>query len=240
MPVIACNCRVCQSDDAKDNRLRASVLIETQGKNFVIDTGPDFRQQMLREKVRRLDAILFTHQHKDHIAGLDDVRAFNFQTKKAVEIYAEQRVIDSLKLEFAYAFEQAPYPGTPEFNIHKISTRQFTVEGTPIQPLRLYHYKLPVLGFRIGDFSYMTDVSAIPDQAIEQARGSRVVVLDALRHKPHISHFNLEQAIAAAEKIGAPETYFTHISHAMGRHARINPQLPKGMALGYDGQKISI
>lgn len=240
VPVIACDCAICQSIDSRDKRLRSSVMIEINDKVLVIDTGPDFRQQMLRAKVHRLDAVLFTHEHKDHIAGLDDIRSFNWLYKKPMDIYAEQRVIKALQLEYSYVFAEYKYPGIPEMNIHKIDEKTFFIEDIEIIPIRALHYKLPVLGFRIGDFAYITDANSIPEAEFEKLKGLKVFVLNALRKKEHLSHFNLDQAVEIAKKVNAEQSYFTHISHLMGFHEQINAELPKSMQLACDELTIII
>ena len=240
MPVIACSCAVCKSLDFRDKRLRASVHVKVGEKSVVIDTGPDFRQQMLREKVNSLDAVLFTHEHKDHTAGLDDVRAFNFRQQKDMPIYARKNVINQLKREFSYAFGKVTYPGVPRLDVHELNGESFNIEGIEILPIEVLHYKLPVLGFRIGDFTYITDANYIAEEEIQKIRGSRVLVLNALQKDKHISHFNLEEAIQMAEKIGAEQTYFTHISHKMGTHKSIETELPDGVQLAHDGLSLTL
>jgi phosphoribosyl 1,2-cyclic phosphate phosphodiesterase len=241
VPVIACECEVCRSEDPKDKRLRCSVLIETEDQNLVIDTGPDFRQQMLRAKVTDLDAVLFTHEHKDHVAGLDDIRAFNFKNGgKAMSIYATENVQNALKREFAYVFADTKYPGVPEVNLHTIDNLPFDVNGLSIIPIQVMHYKMPVLGFRIGDFTYITDANYISVEEKEKVRGSKVLVLNALRKKQHISHFNLEEALDLIKELGVEKAYLTHISHLMGKHEEVSELLPENVELAYDGLEISL
>ncbi len=240
IPVIACDCQVCTSKNTKDKRLRVSVLIEVDGIRLVIDCGPDFRYQMLRAKVKHLDAILVTHEHKDHIAGLDDVRAFNYKQQQDMEVYAQKRVLDSLKREFYYAFSDFKYPGVPLINLHEIDHVPFTVAGIQVYPIQIMHYKLPILGFRIGDFTYITDAKTVSEQEKEKIKGSKILIVNALQREKHISHFTLEEAINFAQEIGAEETYFTHISHRLGRHDDINRELPEGMALAYDGLILEV
>jgi phosphoribosyl 1,2-cyclic phosphate phosphodiesterase len=235
VPVIACNCEVCTSADAKDKRLRSSVMIEIDGKVFVIDSGPDFRYQMLRAQVKRLDAIIFTHEHKDHVAGMDDIRAFNFRQQSAVDIYATEWVQQALKREFAYIFHDFKYPGIPQVNLHTITNAVFEVQGIPFIPIEALHYKLPVLGFRIGDFTYITDAKTIADEERVKIKGSKVLVINALQRDKHISHFTLDEAVAFAQEMGAGQTYFTHISHRLGRHADVSLELPPNIHLAYDG-----
>jgi len=240
IPIIACPCNVCQSTDSKDKRLRTSVLIETNGKTFVIDTGPDFRQQMLRANVKNMDAVIFTHEHKDHTAGFDDIRAFNFVNKKKMEVYASANVQEAIKKEFAYIFSDFKYPGIPEINLHLLENKPFSIEGIEIIPIEVMHYKLPVFGFRIGDFSYITDANYISDQEKEKIKNSRVLVLNALRREPHISHFTLDQAIELVNELKPEKAYFTHISHQLGLHADVEKELPENIEIAYDGLKISI
>lgn len=241
VPVIACDCEVCMSADKRDKRLRVSVLIEEAGKSLAIDAGPDFRYQMLRARVRHLDAILFTHEHKDHVAGLDDVRAFNFKQQKEIDVYAHTRVQSALKQEFHYIFSEAKYPGIPRLELHEVKADQpFTVAGIDIIPISVLHYKLPVFGYRIGDFTYITDAKTIDSGNIEKIRGSKIVVLNALQKESHISHLTYDEAINMARKIGAEETYLTHISHRLGSHEEVSKELPKGVFLAFDGLQIQI
>lgn len=240
IPVICCNCEVCHSDDPRDNRLRVSVLVETGDKTIVIDSGPDFRYQMLRAGVKDLDAIVYTHEHKDHVAGLDDIRPFNYLLQKNIDIYATERVQDALKREFSYIFAEKVYPGIPQINVHTIATEDFYIGQTALIPLQIMHYKLPILGFRINDFTYITDAKTIPQATVDKIKGTKVLVVNALQVEPHISHFTLGEAIAFAQEIGAEMTYFTHISHNMGKHADVEKELPENIRLGYDGLVINL
>ena len=240
MPLIGCQCAVCQSLDYRDKRLRVSVLIETQGKNFVIDTGPDFRQQMLRERVTRLDAVLFTHQHKDHTAGLDDVRAFNFLQRQDMPVYARSQVLDQLKAEFAYVFADKKYPGIPRIQLHEITHQPFCIEGVTFVPIDAMHHNLPVFGFRVGDFAYLTDINFVPDHEMYKLNNLAVLVIGALQIEPHISHFTLSQALDFAQKVGAKQTYFTHISHKLGSHKEVSKHLPDTVLLAQDGLRLRL
>jgi phosphoribosyl 1,2-cyclic phosphate phosphodiesterase len=239
VPVIGCECEVCRSLDYRDKRLRSSVHVQVEDQSLVIDTGPDFRQQMLREHINRLDAVLFTHSHKDHIAGLDDVRAYNYLQHVDMPVYGNADVLAQLKTEFYYAFEKNKYPGIPQLKLHEI-TEPFSIEAVKILPLPVLHYQLPVLGFRINNFSYITDANQIPESTIRLLQGTHTLVLNALQREKHISHFNLEEALAMAARIGAEQTYFIHISHKLGRHKIIERELPKSVALAYDGLSIEI
>ncbi len=240
VPVIACNCRVCTSDDVRNKRLRSSVMIEVNNKVFVIDAGPDFRYQMLREKVHQLDAILFTHEHKDHVAGLDDVRAFNFKHDREIDVYAEERVQHALKNEFSYIFSGINYPGIPRVILHPIENQLLNIQGVEVLPIRVMHFKLPVYGFRIGDFTYITDAKTISEEEKEKIKGTKILVLNALRREEHISHFTLSEAIDLAQEIGAEQTYFTHISHQLGTHEEVEAELPKGIHLAYDTLQVVV
>ncbi|WP_295772795.1 MBL fold metallo-hydrolase [uncultured Mucilaginibacter sp.] len=239
VPIIACDCEVCTSTDKHDKRLRSSIMIEAEGKVIVIDSGPDFRYQMLREGVKHLDAIVYTHEHKDHTAGLDDVRAFNFVQQAPMDIYATERVQQSLKQEFAYIFASFKYPGIPQLNLHTISDKPFNIGQVNFTPIEVMHYRLPVLGFRIDDFTYLTDAKTVTPAEVEKIRGTKILVINALQKQPHISHFTFDEAIAFAKMIGAEQTYFTHISHRLGKYADVSQELPEGIKLAYDGLKIT-
>ena len=240
VPVIGCGCETCRSVDFRDKRLRVSVHIEVSGKSFIIDAGPDFRAQVLRERILQLDALLFTHEHKDHTAGLDDIRAYNYLQQKNIPLYAEQRVLDQLQREFSYIFSGYNYPGIPRVSLHPITEAPFEAEGVPVTPIRVLHYKLPVLGFRVGDFTYITDANAIPEAELEKVKGSSVIVLNALRVEPHISHFSLPEAVAILERLKPTQAYITHISHTLGTHREVEATLPPFIRLAYDGLSFSI
>lgn len=240
VPMIACGCRVCTSTDPRDTRLRSSVMIETYGVRIVIDTGPDFRYQMLRADVRELDAILFTHPHKDHIAGLDDVRAFNLFSGKAMDIYANALTEEALRRDYYYAFTDTRYPGTPELDLHLIGDEPFLASGIPVTPINVWHMKMPVLGFRIGNFTYITDANRIDEAEREKIKGSEVLVLNALRKEKHISHFNLDEAVAIVRDLGIPRAFFTHISHQLGLHEEVSRALPSGIEIAQDGLVLTI
>jgi len=240
VPVIACGCEVCTSNDPHDNRLRSAIMIESEDKTVVIDSGPDFRYQMLREKVKKLDAIVFTHEHKDHIAGMDDIRAFNYFQNAPVDIYATERVQIALRREFAYVFAEFKYPGIPQVNMHTIDLEPFSIGSIRFIPIEVMHYKLPVLGFRINDFTYITDAKTVAQSEIEKIKGTKILVINALQTESHISHFTLDEALLFAQEVNAEKTYLTHISHRLGRYQDISAQLPEGIQLAYDGLKLEI
>jgi len=240
VPVIACECRICRSEHAEDKRLRSSILIEKDGLCIVIDTGPDFREQMLRENVKKLDAVLFTHEHRDHIAGLDDIRAFNFIAKKPVDVYGEERVFGMLQHEFPYIFSVKKYPGVPEINFHLINEEPFKIKDMLIRPIRALHYKLPVLGFRIDDFAYLTDANFISDEEKEKLKDLKVFVICALRKQRHISHYTLNGALNLIREVKPRTAYLTHISHQMGLHSEIQGDLPENVFLAHDRLKVEI
>lgn len=240
VPVIGCRCAVCSSLDYRDKRLRVSVLIEADGQNVVIDTGPDFRQQMLREGISKLDAVLLTHSHKDHIAGLDDVRAFNYLQKKDMPVYGSSHTLQQVKKEFYYAFSDEKYPGTPQIGLFEIDEKEFLVHKIKVMPLPVSHLHMPVLGFRLGNFSYITDANFISDETVKKLQGTQILVLNALQKEAHPSHFTLEQALAQAQRIQAAQTYFTHISHKMGLHQTVSRELPAGVALAYDSLSVTL
>lgn len=238
--MVACHCRVCTSADPKDKRLRSSVLLQEGDVNIVVDTTPDFRYQMLRTGTDHLDAVLITHAHKDHIAGMDDVRAFNYFQGHPIDVYATAPSAQAIRAEFHYAFQEKKYPGVPEINLRQIDLKPFQVQGWNIIPVEVMHFRLPVYGFRIGDFTYITDANYISAQEKEKIRGSRVLVLNALRREQHISHFTLQEALALADELAIPQLYMTHISHQMGRHAEVSLELPPGRALAYDGLELEL
>ncbi len=237
--MVACSCNVCTSPDKKDKRLRSSILVESETTSFVVDTTPDFRYQILRANVKKLDAVLFTHPHKDHVAGLDDVRGFNFFQKKAMEIYSNSLTEEALKREFAYAFSDKKYPGIPELNLNTINSSPFYIGDIPVVPIEVWHLKMPVLGFRFGRFTYITDANRIEESEKEKIRGSDVMVLNALRKEKHISHYTLDEAVAEVQGLGIAQSYFTHISHQLGRHQDVNAVLPAGIELAWDGMELT-
>jgi len=239
VPVITCKCEVCQSTNKKDNRTRTSLMIKSDTTTIVVDTGPDFRLQMLRENVQDLDAVLFTHGHKDHVAGLDDIRPFNYLLNKTIDVYAESIVQDILKKEFSYAFEVQQYPGAPQIKLNLIDENPFTIGDIHLIPIRVIHKTLPVLGFRVNDFTYITDANFIADEELEKIKGSNVLVLNALRRETHYSHFNLAQALEIVEKVKPERAYFTHISHHLGLYDEVKKELPENVFLAYDGLVIS-
>jgi len=239
VPVIGCACHVCTSVDKRDKRLRPSILVQSAQTTIVVDTTPDFRYQMLRLNVKKLDAVVFTHPHKDHIAGLDDVRAYNFFQKRAMDVYANSLTEEALKREFSYAFSDKKYPGVPDLNLITITPDPFIIGDIPVTPVMVWHLKMPVICFRFGKFTYITDANRIDDEEKEKIRGSETVVLNALRREKHISHFTLEEAIAEAQDIDAPATYLTHISHQLGKHADIEKELPDKIQLAYDGLQLT-
>ena len=232
--MIACDCEVCTSTDEKDTRLRPSIMVQSPTTTIVVDTTPDFRYQMLREKVNKLDAVLFTHPHKDHIAGLDDVRAFNFFYKPVMEIYCDTLTETAIRREFPYVFADEKYPGVPKLNLNMITKEPFMIGDIPIQPIMVWHLNMPVLGFRFGKFTYITDANRIEETEKEKIKGSEVLVLNALRKQHHISHFTLAEAIEVVQELQIPKAYFTHISHQLGRHEEIEAELPDGIHLAYD------
>ncbi|MDB5201895.1 MAG: fold metallo-hydrolase [Ferruginibacter sp.] len=239
VPMIACDCEVCTSTDKRDNRLRSSILVESKTTTIVVDTTPDFRYQMLRADVKKLDAVLFTHPHKDHVAGLDDVRAFNYFNEKAIAVYANELTQRSLHQEFSYIFAEHKYPGIPDIHLHTISDEPFTVGDILVTPVSVWHMRMPVLGFRFGNFTYITDANRIDEQEKAKIRGTEVLVVNALRHEPHISHFTLSEAVELSAELGIKQAYFTHISHQLGLHAGVSASLPDGCALAYDMLQIS-
>ena len=237
---MGCDCAVCVSNDPKDKRLRASAMLEQNGKTIVIDCGPDFRQQMLRNNVAQVDAVVLTHDHQDHVAGMDDLRSYIFKQGKPMPVYAEQYVIDDLKQRYAYAFQDDPYPGAPRFEMIPIEPGPLTVEGVAMQALRGMHGQLPVLGFRMGSLVYFTDINAIPTSEFAHMNDLEHLIIDALHHRKHHSHFNLEEAVDMVSRLRPANAWFTHISHQMGLHQAVNTNLDSDMALGYDGQVFDL
>lgn len=238
--MVACPCEVCTSSNPKDKRLRSSILVESAGTRIIIDSGPDFRQQLLRERVKKLDAVVFTHEHKDHIAGLDEVKAFNFLNKMRMPVYVTANVRKALHREFAYIFEELQYPGIPQVDLYDFDNDPFTIGDIELQPINVLHYKLPVKGFRIGTFAYITDANFISDEEKKKLQGLDVLVLNALRREPHVSHFTFSEAIALSQELGAGKTYFTHISHQLGLHDEVTAMLPKNIELAVDGLQLII
>lgn len=238
VPMIGCDCEVCSSANPKDNRLRSSILIESEHTTLVVDTGPDFRYQMLRINNRKLDAVLYTHPHKDHLAGLDDIRAYNFFNKKPMQIYANSLTEEALRRDFYYAFADFKYPGVPEIKLNVIDENPFSIGDIPIQPILVWHLKMPVYGYRFGRLTYITDANRIDEEELKKIEGSEVIVLNALRKQKHISHFNLEEAISLVQELKIPKAYFTHISHQLGLHDEIEAELPAGIHLAYDGLQL--
>ncbi|MGV3640524.1 MAG: MBL fold metallo-hydrolase [Adhaeribacter sp.] len=240
VPVIGCECEVCRSIDFRDKRLRVSIHLQLGDTSLIIDSGPDFRQQVLRERISKLDALLFTHEHKDHTSGMDDIRAYNFMQHADMPLYGEERVLRQIQQEFAYIFSGHNYPGIPRVTLYPITEAPFSIGQVPITPIRVMHYKLPVLGFRIQDFTYITDANYISEQEKQKMAGSRVIVLNALRKEPHISHFSLSEALALLQELQPEQAYITHISHLMGLHREVETELPDFVHLAYDGLKLQL
>ncbi len=240
VPIIGCDCPVCHSKDPRDNRLRSSALVEWQDRVFLIDAGPDFRQQMLRTSIRNIDAILLTHEHKDHVSGLDDIRALNFLHRKPIDIYAEKRVQDAIRKDFAYVFSVIQYPGIPQMNLHPVSPGFIEINGLEIIAIRALHYKLPILGFRFGDLTYISDTNYIPREEMPKIYGTRVLVINALRWEAHLSHHSIPEAIKIIQEIKPERAYLTHISHQAGKYEDLIKELPEGVEPGYDGLVINL
>ncbi len=238
VPLVGCSCYVCQSENPKDKRLRSSIMIETATTRIVVDATPDFRQQMLLHEVKKLNALVLTHPHKDHIGGIDDTRPFQYLQKSPTLVYGSAYSIEGVKREIPYAFTANPYPGVPQIELHTIDQDPFQIGDLTIQPVWVWHHKMPVQGFRIGAFTYITDANRIDPYELKKIEGSHTLVLNALRKQAHISHFTLQQAIDLSQSLKMPQTYFTHISHQLGLHSEINAELPHNIALAYDGLKL--
>ncbi len=240
VPIIGCKCDVCLSQDKKDKRLRTSALLQIDQTNIVIDVGPDFRQQMLINKIEKLDAVLITHQHNDHVIGLDDVRPFNFMQECSMPIYASTEVINDIQYRFDYAFASDKYPGAPSFETYEIHNLPFEVQGISILPVDYMHGLLPVKGFRVNDFAYITDIKSISQNESDKLRGLSNLVVSALHHTQHHSHFNLEEALDLIAQLKPKQAYLTHLSHRMGLHEDISEVLPANVGVGFDGLEILI
>lgn len=240
IPLLTCTCAVCSSIDTKDKRLRCSIFIEHKGKNILVDIGPDFRQQMLRENIQKIDAVLVTHAHHDHVAGLDEIRAYNFSMGRDIDVYANEIAEMELRKHFDYIFNDNKYPGIAGVNIIPIKKEKFIAEGIEVIPVEVLHHKLPVVAFRVGDFAYITDIKTISNEEFEKLKGVKVLILSVLRHQEHFSHFNLEDGLAFIEKLKPEKTYFIHLSHNFGKHKDIEKTLPENIYLAYDGLKILV
>jgi phosphoribosyl 1,2-cyclic phosphate phosphodiesterase len=240
VPMIGCDCPVCASADPKDNRLRSSIMVQTAQTSFVIDTTPDFRYQMLRTHTKHVDAIVFTHPHKDHIAGLDDIRALNYVMQRPMHLYANSLTEQAIRKDFYYAFAEQKYPGVPEIEMNTIDEHPFMVGEIQLLPIQVWHLKMPVYGYRFNNITYITDANKIDAAELEKIKGTKILILNALRKEPHISHFTLSEAIDVALQVQAEQVYFTHISHQLGKHGDVTKELPPHMHLAYDGLQLHL
>jgi phosphoribosyl 1,2-cyclic phosphate phosphodiesterase len=240
VPVIACNCDVCRSGDPRDRRYRTSAMLTVGNTNIVIDCGPDFRNQMLKNKIENIDAVLFTHAHRDHIAGLDDIRAFNYILNKVVNIYGTNQTLESIKTQFPYIFFSGRYFGVPQITLNIIDDKHFIINGIEFTPIRVMHQDLPITGYRVGDFTYITDANHIDVSELDKVRGSKVIVLNALRNSRHVSHFSLSEALAVLEELKPERAYLTHISHFLGKQDEVEKKLPPFVRLAYDNLVIEV
>ncbi len=240
IPIIGCTCPVCTSTDERDHRLRTSALVEVDGLNILIDAGPDLRQQLLRCGVTRLDALLMTHEHKDHTGGIDDVRPINFLMKQPLNIYGQPRVMKAIRNDYSYAFATEQYPGVPQLVLNPIQPEPFEVKGVEVIPVKVRHMTLPIFGYRIRNFAYITDASFISETEKKKLKGVKVLVINALRREQHYSHFNLEQALAIIDEIKPERAYLTHVSHRLGKYVDVSPELPQNVFLGIDNQVIEV
>jgi len=239
IPVIGCHCKICKSNNKKDKRLRSSIHIQKNNVSFIIDTGPDFRQQVLRENINQLDFVLYTHAHKDHTGGIDDIRSFNFIHKKTIPIYGNKSLINQMKNDYSYIFSKSKYPGLPKISLHSVKNN-FNKLGINIVPINVKHNKLDVLGYKIFDFTYITDANFISKKERKKIEGSKILVINCLQQKKHISHFNLSEALVLIKELKVKKAYLTHVSHNLGSHKEISKILPKNVRLAYDSLIINI
>lgn len=240
VPVIACDCEVCRSTDKLDKRLRCSAMIEIGNRKIVIDAGPDFRYQMLRAEVKDVRALLLTHEHKDHIGGLDDIRAFNWVKRGKVDVYSNRRTVEAVKRDYAYAFEEVRYPGVPDMDLHVVGEDPFYIDEVEVVPVTVMHYRLPVTAFRVGDFAYITDANYIPEEGMRKLEGVECLVINALRKEKHLSHFSLEEALEVIERLGVKRAFLTHVGHQMGLAREVERTLPANVRLAYDGLTFEV
>ena len=239
VPVIGCKCEVCKSENKKDKRLRSSVLIEEDNKNIVIDTGPDLRQQSLKNNLCKIDFVLYTHAHRDHVSGIDELRSFNFIQKEEIHGFGNRELVNQLKKDYSYIFQNQKYPGLPKVNL-KIVDEKFNLEGIDIIPIQALHYKLKILGYRIKDFTYLTDVKTIEEKELKKINGSKILVINCLQINEHISHLNLDEALELVNKLNVEKVYFTHISHNLGLYDKIQSILPRNVNLAFDNLKVKL